>query len=402
MAANDQIVGGGGGVAGQIGQPVPPVATPIGFKDASGNLQNGAVDSSGNLKVAVTGAGSGGTSSVDEAAFTAGTTAGTPAMGVYESSPTPLTSGQLGIVELDADRNLCVNVKAGGSGGGAVTVADGADVTQGAIADAAVTGDNSGTVSAKLRGISKILADVWDSANHWFKVSIQNTTLAVTQSGSWSVTAAQSTFASLKATVTGNGTAGTADAGVVTVQGIASMTKLLVTPDLPSGAATSANQTNATQKTQIVDGSGNVIASTSNALNVNISSGNPTTIAVTQATAASLNATVIQSATLPVTLARVGIAASSSGDNIVIAAVSGKKTYVYAFELSFSGTVNAKFTDGAAGTLLGGLYYGVANAGAAQTVGPPYYLWVGSTNTALELNLSGAVAVGGGISYWQA
>ena len=35
-----------------------------------------------------------------------------------------------------------------------------------------------------------------------------------------------------------------------------------------SALATSANQTNATQKTQVVDGSGNVIASTSNALNV--------------------------------------------------------------------------------------------------------------------------------------
>lgn len=37
---------------------------------------------------------------------------------------------------------------------------------------------------------------------------------------------------------------------------------------LPTGAATSANQTNASQKTQIVDGLGNVIASTSNNLNV--------------------------------------------------------------------------------------------------------------------------------------
>lgn len=39
---------------------------------------------------------------------------------------------------------------------------------------------------------------------------------------------------------------------------------------LPTGAATSANQTNASQKTQLVDGSGNVIASTSNALNVQV------------------------------------------------------------------------------------------------------------------------------------
>ena len=43
----------------------------------------------------------------------------------------------------------------GGGGGGAVSIADGADVTEGAIADAAVVGDASGTVSAKLRGLNK-------------------------------------------------------------------------------------------------------------------------------------------------------------------------------------------------------------------------------------------------------
>lgn len=81
----------------------------------------------------------------------------------------------------------------GGGGGGAVTIADGADIAEGATADAAVTGDNTGTVSAKLRGINKILADVWDAANHWFKVSIQNATLAVTQSGTWTIATAPTT-----------------------------------------------------------------------------------------------------------------------------------------------------------------------------------------------------------------
>lgn len=38
------------------------------------------------------------------------------------------------------------------------------------------------------------------------------------------------------------GVAGTASADVITIQGIAGMTKLLVTPDLPTGAATSAKQ----------------------------------------------------------------------------------------------------------------------------------------------------------------
>jgi hypothetical protein len=45
-----------------------------------------------------------------------------------------------------------------------------------------------------------------------------------------------------------------------------------------TGVATSANQTNGSQKTQIVDGSGNVISSTANALNVNVSSATTLTI----------------------------------------------------------------------------------------------------------------------------
>jgi hypothetical protein len=62
---------------------------------------------------------------------------------------------------------------------------------------------------------------------------------AVTQSGTWSVTATQAvaanlnatvvqgTASNLNATIVGSGSAGTAAAGVVTVQGIASMTPLL-------------------------------------------------------------------------------------------------------------------------------------------------------------------------------
>lgn len=51
----------------------------------------------------------------------------------------------------------------------------------------------------------------------------------------------------LKTTATGTGTAGSAAAGVVTVQGIASMTKLLVTPDsvaLPANQSTNESQIN--------------------------------------------------------------------------------------------------------------------------------------------------------------
>lgn len=58
---------------------------------------------------------------------------------------------------------------------------------------------------------------------------------------------------------------------------------------LPSTAATSTKQSDGSQKTQVVDGSGNVIGSTSNALDINIKSGNPTTIIATQSSGSNLN-----------------------------------------------------------------------------------------------------------------
>jgi hypothetical protein len=114
---------------------------------------------------------------------------------------------------VDTQGNVKVNVVAGGAGGGAVTVADGADVAQGSTADsawvsgagtvisllkkiasggggsavsiadgsdaaegtttdAAVTTDIAGTVSGKLRGLVKILSSVWDSVHSFLKTSL--------------------------------------------------------------------------------------------------------------------------------------------------------------------------------------------------------------------------------------
>lgn len=110
--------------------------------------------------------------------------------------------------------------------------------------------------------------------------------VSASQSGTWNVTNISGTVslptgASTSAKQPALGVAGTASTDVLTVQGVASMTPLLATLSgtnninnisgtisLPTGAATSANQTGGGQKTQIVDGSGNVIASTSNNLNV--------------------------------------------------------------------------------------------------------------------------------------
>ena len=65
------------------------------------------VDSSGNFVDSF--GGSGGTATADDSDFVAGTTQGTPVMGVYESSPTSVTDGDLGTVGISADRRLQVD-----------------------------------------------------------------------------------------------------------------------------------------------------------------------------------------------------------------------------------------------------------------------------------------------------
>ena len=87
------------------------------FSTPNGNSSVAALDNNRNVKVFIAGGGSpGGTSSVDEAPFTPGTTAGTPAMGTVNPVDTP-PNGALAIVALDGARNLKVNVVAGTVGG---------------------------------------------------------------------------------------------------------------------------------------------------------------------------------------------------------------------------------------------------------------------------------------------
>ena len=96
------------------------------------------------------------------------------------------------------------------------------------------------------------------------------------------------------------------------------------------------------------------------------------------------------------------VSASASGDNEIVAGVNGKRIRLLSGLLSFSGTVNAKWRSGT--TDVSGLYYG--------TLGPPFPFQPGpigpggrtphlqtAPGEALNLNLSGATAVGGHIVY---
>lgn len=97
------------------------------------------------------------------------------------------------------------------------------------------------------------------------------------------------------------------------------------------------------------------------------------------------------------------IAAANNGDNQLLTGAAGYKYRVIAFKLSFSGTVNAKFRSGS--NDLTGLIYGAAakdsdsvNLPNTSPTTPPGQF---TTNPGedLNLNLSGAVGVGGFIVY---
>lgn len=94
----------------------------------------------------------GGTSAADDADFTATTTAGTPAMGVYESTPTTVTDGDLGTVGITSGRRLKTS----------------------ATIDAALPAGTNAI--GKLAANSGV--DIGD-------VTIDNASIAVTQSGTW-------------------------------------------------------------------------------------------------------------------------------------------------------------------------------------------------------------------------
>lgn len=90
------------------------------------------------------------------------------------------------------------------------------------------------------------------------------------------------------------------------------------------------------------------------------------------------------------------IAASSSGANAIVAAVTGKKIRVLAYTLLANADVNAKWQS--ASTDKSGLLYLAAKGGASPAYCPTG-LFETAAAEALNLNLSGAVAVGGHVTY---
>lgn len=171
----------------------------------------------------------------------------------------------------------------GSKSGGAVLIPG--DSTKGLAVDLSATGANTNKLL--------VTPDLPSGAATATKQDTGNTSLSsidgkITAVNTGAVVVSSSALPSGAATSAKQpalGTAGTASVDVLTVQGKASMTPLLTDGSATTqpisgtvtatvtGVATATNQTGGSQKTQVVDGSGNVIGATSNALDVNIKSG---------------------------------------------------------------------------------------------------------------------------------
>jgi hypothetical protein len=91
---------------------------------------------------------------------------------------------------------------------------------------------------------------------------------------------------------------------------------------------------------------------------------------------------------------------STSGNNTIVAAAgAGKRIAVWSILIVSDGTVDVRWEDGAAGTAFTGQVPLQAREGYTWTAGGIVPLFVGSANTLLNLELSAAVNVHGGVSY---
>lgn len=276
-ALDVNIKSGSGGTSSVFGATMPLSGTAVGIFDGTNMVRLKGDETNGIWVNIKTGAGSGGTSAVDEAAFVAGTSSFTPGGGFYQTVATsnPLTSGQVGLAQLTINRayhtNLrtAVGVEIGTSGSplfASAVITGTAAVTQSGTWTVTQSGtwnitNVSGTVSLptgastaakqpalgtagtassdviSVQGITSMTPLKVDGSGVTQPVSLTSTTItgtvAVTQSGTWNVTNISGTVslptgASTAAKQPALGTAGAAAADVISVQGIASMTPLKV------------------------------------------------------------------------------------------------------------------------------------------------------------------------------
>jgi len=98
---------------------------------------------------------------------------------------------------------------------------------------------------------------------------------------------------------------------------------------------------------------------------------------------------------------RAAISGSTSGDNTLVAAVTGKKIKVLGLFLISAGTVAVRLENGVAGPALTGVISLTATgSGFVLPISFPHWIET-SADTLLNLELGGSVQVSGSIIYYE-
>lgn len=242
---------------------------------------------------------------------------------------------------------------------------------------------------------------------------------AVTQPVSGTVTTAPPANASTNvAQLAGTATSvnsGTKDAGtlrvVLATDQPALTNKLLVTPDsvaLPANQSVNLNQAAGTaldvNSGTKSAGTIRVVLATDQPALTNKLLVTPDAVALPAGTAligavsASAETATVYSGTTALTPKFVTVVASASGVTNVLALVAAKKLRVLALQLTANAAVNVKWQSHVTPTDITGLAYLAANGGYVLPFNPVGWFQT-IAGEALDINLSGAVAVGGSLTY---
>ena len=359
---------------------------------ADGDYVPFTVDDSGGVRVSiVAGAGSGGTATADDADFTAGTTQGTIVQGVYESSPTSVTDGDVGAVGITQTRAMKVAIDSGGITGRAE--------------DAAHSSGHEGVVMLAVRRDTAAVGS--DTDGDYSTINVDASGRVHVNVGA--LPASTNTIETVgdvaqDAAVGGNpllmgGRASTATPSAMSADGDAVYQWLT-----RNGASVVAGE--------LVDDAA-FTPGTSRVHPIGLQADESSTDSIDEgdigAPRMSLDrkqyviahhetSTIYQNGTAR-TPAFAIIDAATSGNNTLLSAQgSGNKIRVHALYLVAAGTVNARFESGADGTALSGQMNLVANTGFVLPYNPLGWFETAG-NALLNLELSAAVSVDGGFQY---
>lgn len=307
------------------------------------------------------------------------------------------TDGSATLIPADATNGIDVDVT---RVGGTVTV-DGSGVTQ----------PVSGTVTAELSAADNAVLDSIDTSTQ----NIDDHASRLTTSAGPAAPGAATATTAFQVGGVYNATPPTfedTEQGALQLDSSGRVLANVGASALPTGAATSAKQDTVIGHLDgveallgTIDGDTSTLAGAvaDGQVQVDVVAALPAGTNLVGRVSASGETSTVYNGTTALTPKFAAIAAATSGDNTLVAAVSGKKIRVLAIAVVFGAATDAYFTSAAAGTVIFGGSTNkmkfAANSGLVLPYNEVGWFENSSTNQALVLNMSSTGPASGGLTY---